>query len=57
MSRTILILLAFRFGGLRKHWLLSGIFFMGYGLARFLVELVRQPDAQFVGPANPLGLD
>jgi len=53
---TILILLAFRFGALQRHWLLTGIFFMGYGLARFLVEFVRQPDAQFVSPGNPLGL-
>ncbi len=53
---TILILLAFRFGGLKKPWLLSGVFFAGYGIARFLVEFVRQPDAQFVTDANPLGL-
>jgi phosphatidylglycerol:prolipoprotein diacylglycerol transferase len=53
---TILILLAFRFGALKKPWLLSGIFFMGYGIARFLVEFVRQPDAQFVSVGNPLGL-
>ena len=53
---TILILLAFRFGGLKKPWLLSGVFFMGYGIARFLVEFVRQPDAQFVSVGNELGL-
>jgi phosphatidylglycerol:prolipoprotein diacylglycerol transferase len=53
---TILILLAFRFGALKKPWLLSGVFFMGYGIARFLVEFVRQPDAQFVSPGNELGL-
>ena len=33
-----------------------GIFFAGYGLARFVVEFVRQPDAQFVTDGNPLGL-
>ncbi|SFS03856.1 prolipoprotein diacylglyceryl transferase [Yoonia litorea] len=53
---TILILLAFRFGALKKSWLLSGVFFLGYGLSRFLVEFVRQPDAQFVTEGNPLGL-
>lgn len=53
---TILILLAFRFGGLKKPWLLTGVFFTGYGIARFLVEFVRQPDAQFVSEGNPLGL-
>ena len=42
---------------LRKSWLdilgrLTGVFLCGYGLARFLVETVRQPDAHiglFVG--------
>lgn len=53
---TILILLAFRFNGLKKPWLLTGVFFTGYGIARFLVEFVRQPDAQFVTAGNPLGL-
>ena len=33
-----------------------GVFLIGYGLARFLVEFVRQPDAQFVSPGNPVGL-
>jgi len=32
------------------------VFFAGYGSARFLVEFVRQPDAQFISPGNPLGL-
>ncbi|WP_322895223.1 MULTISPECIES: prolipoprotein diacylglyceryl transferase [unclassified Yoonia] len=53
---TILLLLAFRFGGLKKPWLLSGVFFTGYGIARFIVEFVRQPDAQFVSVGNELGL-
>jgi phosphatidylglycerol:prolipoprotein diacylglycerol transferase len=33
-----------------------GVFLAGYGLARFIVEFFRQPDAQFVTPGNPLGL-
>jgi phosphatidylglycerol:prolipoprotein diacylglycerol transferase len=52
----LLILLAFHWGALRRPWLLSGVFFLVYGVARFLVEFVRQPDAQFVSPGNPLGL-
>nr|WP_213396332.1 prolipoprotein diacylglyceryl transferase [Yoonia sp.] len=52
---AVLLLLAFRFGGLKKPWLLSGLFFAGYGMSRFIVEFVRQPDAQFVSPGNPLG--
>ena len=33
-----------------------GIFLMGYGISRVIVEFFRQPDAQFVSPGNPLGL-
>ena len=53
---TLLLFLAFRFGALKKPWLLSAIFFVGYGMARFIVEFVRQPDAQFVTVGNELGL-
>lgn len=52
----ILLVLAFAMGGLRKRWAMTGVFLAGYGIARFLVELVRQPDAQFVSPGNPVGL-
>ncbi|MDB6453793.1 prolipoprotein diacylglyceryl transferase [Falsirhodobacter sp. 20TX0035] len=46
---------------LRRHWLkwpgaICGVFIAGYGVSRFLVEFVRQPDAQFVSEGNPLGL-
>lgn len=45
----------------RRDWLktpgrIAGLFFAGYGAARFVVEFFRQPDAQFVSPGNPLGL-
>lgn len=53
---AILIYLVFRRGGLRRPGLVTGVFFMGYGLGRFVVEFLRQPDAQFVSPGNPLGL-
>jgi phosphatidylglycerol---prolipoprotein diacylglyceryl transferase len=53
---AILMVAAFRFGALQRPWLLSGLFFTGYGLARFAVEFVRQPDAQFVSIGNELGL-
>ena len=42
-------------GGLRRPGLVSGAFFLGYGLARFVVELARQADPQFVTPDNPAG--
>ena len=51
---ALLLVLALS-GGLRRPGLIGGLFFAGYGVARFLVELVRQPDAQFVAPGNPLG--
>ncbi|HKX46660.1 MAG TPA: prolipoprotein diacylglyceryl transferase, partial [Planctomycetota bacterium] len=33
----------------------GGLFLLGYGVARFALEYVRQPDAQFAGPDDPLG--
>ena len=53
---AVLLWLGWRRGALRVPGTLTGHFFAGYGLARFLVEFVRQPDAQFVSPGNPLGL-
>ena len=53
---AVLIYLAFRRGALTRPGLITGLFFAGYGLARFVVEFVRQPDAQFISTGNPLGL-
>jgi len=53
---ALLLWLAFRRGALKRPGLIAGLFFAGYGLARFLVEFVRQPDAQFISEGNPLGL-
>ncbi|TAG26795.1 MAG: prolipoprotein diacylglyceryl transferase, partial [Rhodobacterales bacterium] len=52
----VLTWLAFRKGWLKRPGALMGLFLLGYGIARFLVEFVRQPDAQFVSPGNPVGL-
>lgn len=52
----VILWLALRRGWLRRPGALVGVFLAGYGLARFLVEFVRQPDAQFISPGNPLGL-
>ena len=52
----LLLWLAWRRGALKRPGLIAGTFFAGYGLARFAVEFVRQPDAQFIAPVNPLGL-
>jgi phosphatidylglycerol:prolipoprotein diacylglycerol transferase len=51
-----LLWLAWRRNAYKTPGLIAGTFFAGYGLARFLVEFVRQPDAQFVTDGNPLGL-
>lgn len=52
----LLIWMAWRKGAFNRPGLLCGTFLAGYGLARFLVEFVRQPDALFIEPGNPLGL-
>ena len=52
---ALLFYLAFRRRAFKMPWLMTGVFFFVYGTARFLVEFVRQPDAQFRGPDNPLG--
>ncbi|ANP38218.1 diacylglyceryl transferase [Phaeobacter gallaeciensis] len=53
---TLLLWLAWRRRAFHRPGLVLGLFLGGYGMARFLVEFARQPDAQFVTPGNPLGL-
>ena len=50
-----LLYLLFRTKALRRTGLLTGLFISGYGLTRFLVEMVRQPDAHFQTLQNPIG--
>ncbi|MDG3042136.1 prolipoprotein diacylglyceryl transferase [Roseicyclus marinus] len=52
---AILLWLAWARGWLKRPGAVTGMFFALYGIARFAVEFVRQPDAQFVGPDNPVG--
>ena len=52
----LLTFLAFRRGWLKRPGAIMGLFLIGYGFARFLVEFVRQPDVQFISEGNPLGL-
>ncbi|MEP1353604.1 MAG: prolipoprotein diacylglyceryl transferase [Tateyamaria sp.] len=52
----VLLWMVWRRDAFKRPGLICGTFLAGYGLSRFAVEFVRQPDAQFVGPANPLGL-
>ena len=51
-----LVFVTYRRGWLAFPGRVAGLFFAGYGAARFVVEFVRQPDAQFVTEGNPLGL-
>ena len=52
----LILWLAWRRGALKRSGVICGTFLAGYGAARFAVEFVRQPDAQFVSDGNPLGL-
>ena len=51
----LMVFLAWRRGWLQLPGQLIGLFILGYGISRFLVEFVRQPDEQFTGPGNPVG--
>ena len=42
-------------GAFRRPGRIAGIFFLGYGFARFFVEYYRVPDNQFISERNPLG--
>ena len=53
---AVLLYLVWARGALKRPGFVCGVFFIGYGLGRFIVEFFRQPDAQFVAPGNPLGL-
>ncbi|MDJ0824515.1 MAG: prolipoprotein diacylglyceryl transferase [Rhodobacter sp.] len=52
---AMLIWLAFFRGALKTPWRLTGLFFLGYGLARTVVEAFRQADPQYITEGNPLG--
>lgn len=53
---ALLLWLVYRRDAFHRPGTVFGVFLAGYGLARFIVEFVRQPDAQFVSEGNPLGL-
>ena len=52
----VLLWMVWRRDALKRPGLACGTFFAFYGAGRFLIEFVRQPDAQFISPGNPLGL-
>ncbi len=52
---AVILTLAFVYGWLKRRWSLVAVFLLGYGLSRFAVEFVRQPDQQFQSADNPIG--
>ncbi len=52
---AIITFLIFKRGWLKIPGQIIGVFFIGYGTARTIVEGFRQGDAQFTGPTNPWG--
>jgi phosphatidylglycerol---prolipoprotein diacylglyceryl transferase len=52
---ALLTYLVWRRGWLRYPGAVMGVFLAAYGAARFGVEFLRQPDAQFVHAGNPVG--
>lgn len=52
---ALLLFFAFRRGWFKAPWRLTAVFFIGYGVSRFIVEFFRQADAQFITADNPWG--
>lgn len=52
---AVVLFLAFKRGWLKRPGAITGMFLLIYGASRFLIEIFRQPDAQFIGPDNPIG--
>lgn len=55
LALGLLIWVLVRRGALAAPGRILGVFLAGYGLARFAVEFLRQADAQFITPDNPMG--
>jgi phosphatidylglycerol:prolipoprotein diacylglycerol transferase len=52
---ALLLFLAFFRGWLKVPGKITGLFLLGYGVGRFIVEFFRQADPQFITPDNPWG--
>lgn len=50
-----ILLVAAALGSLKRPGFVAGLFFLGYGAARYFVEFYRVPDPQFFSPDNPYG--
>jgi phosphatidylglycerol---prolipoprotein diacylglyceryl transferase len=51
----LILVLLLRRGALAASGRITGVFLLGYGLARCFVELFRVADGQYITPDNPLG--
>jgi len=54
LGAILLFLVWFR-SALKAPGRVTGLFFLGYGLARYFVEFFRQADPQFITAENPMG--
>lgn len=52
---VLLLVLAWRRGWLKVPGRIAGMFFLGYGVSRFIVEFFRLADPQYITPDNPYG--
>ena len=52
---AVLLYMVYRRGALHHVGRVTGVFFIGYALSRFVVEFARQADGHFITPDNPLG--
>jgi phosphatidylglycerol:prolipoprotein diacylglycerol transferase len=52
---AVMAVLAFGYKILKRPGMMIGVFFLGYGMARVIVENFRQGDAQYVSMDNPMG--
>ena len=52
---AVLIIAVWGFRALRAPGLVTGLFLVGYGAGRFVVEFFRQADPQFMSESNPAG--
>lgn len=51
----VLVWLVYRRGWFKHPGRITGVFLLGYGLARGFVEYFREPDERFITTENPLG--
>lgn len=51
----LILIIAAYLGSLKRPGFVAGLFLLGYGLSRYIVEFYRVADPQFASADNPLG--